>query len=70
MIWLRGGALPGDENGKYQPEGFLSREIGPTFFQGKGLDEMAKNQQELIRSARGGAAFSSLSSSSAGSLIE
>ena len=58
MIWLRGGALPGDQNGKYQPEGFLSREVGPVTFQGKGLDEMTKNQQQLLYSRREGSSFS------------
>lgn len=57
IIWLKRGALPGDENGKYQPEGFLCSELGPIAFQGKGLDEMAENQKQLIRSDRGEYSF-------------
>lgn len=59
MIWLKSGALPGDEGDKYQPEGFLSTELGPASFRGKGLDEMKENQEQLLRSGRGGCSFSS-----------
>lgn len=66
MIWLRGGALPGDEDGKYQPEGFLSSEVGPTTFQGKGLDATMENQQQLLCSRRQGFSFSDSLGSSTG----
>lgn len=54
MIWCKDGALPGDEGGKYQPEGFLSEELGPSVFRGKGLEEMNKNREQLLQSGRNG----------------
>ena len=57
MLWYQGGALPGDEGIKYFPEGFLSRELGPSALIGKGLDEMDENRQFLMQSGRAGCPF-------------
>ena len=49
--------LPGDEGGKYTPEGFLSSELGPSALNGKGAKEMEATKEKLAKSGRGGCPF-------------
>ncbi|KAF7502870.1 hypothetical protein GJ744_004965 [Endocarpon pusillum] len=57
ILWFQGEALPGDDGQRYCPEGFLSSEVGPSAFSGKGLKEMAEMRQRLSEAGRGGCPF-------------
>lgn len=42
---LFGSPLPGDQGGKYRPEGYLLEEIGPEQMEGKGKEWMEKDRE-------------------------
>ncbi|KUJ13834.1 uncharacterized protein LY89DRAFT_590394 [Mollisia scopiformis] len=54
--WWKGGVLPGDDGGKYFPEGFRASELGPNGLRGRGEKEMGAERsrlEELWSSERG-----------------
>ncbi|KAI1337323.1 hypothetical protein F5Y15DRAFT_425911 [Xylariaceae sp. FL0016] len=53
---IYGGILPGDEGGKYHPDGYHIEEVGPEGMKGKGENEMKmiKSDLENRRMAQGG----------------
>jgi hypothetical protein len=38
----------------YQPQGFRSEELGPAAFRGKGVEDMDRDKEELVRRMRRG----------------
>lgn len=51
--WVLGQALPGDEGGKYYPQGYVTEDLGPKYFEGKGRKEL-EVIKESLRSRRMG----------------
>jgi hypothetical protein len=47
MVWFSGGVVPGDEGGKYHPEGYHIDKVGPKGLEGKGNEEMEKTRDIL-----------------------
>jgi hypothetical protein len=45
--WMAGRPIPGDEGDKYFPQGFKSSVIGPAFLAGKGLEQAAKDGEQI-----------------------
>jgi hypothetical protein len=54
---LLGRRLPGDDGNKYEPEGYLFEEIGPTALRCKGLREMELTEAKLKDARRSGCPF-------------
>jgi hypothetical protein len=44
---MAGRPIPGDEGDKYFPQGFKSSVIGPAFLAGKGLEQAAKDGEQI-----------------------
>lgn len=53
--WIAGRPLPGDDN--VASEGYITEEIGPLKFKGRGLKEYHTEKQRLMQSGRGGCPF-------------
>lgn len=52
-----GRRLPGDDNNKYAPKGYLLEEIGPDVLKGQGLQEMRATEATLTGARRGACPF-------------
>jgi hypothetical protein len=46
--WLKGGILPGDEGEKYSPQGFVTKELGPTRLKNSGKEMMEAEKEGLL----------------------
>ncbi|KAL4925843.1 uncharacterized protein BDV17DRAFT_167312 [Aspergillus undulatus] len=55
--WALGRPLPGDEGGKYYPQGYLISEVGPKYFEGKGGLQQREGEEELRQTRTGGCPF-------------
>ncbi|KAI4843621.1 hypothetical protein E4T44_06646 [Aureobasidium sp. EXF-8845] len=47
LDWAAGRPIPGDEGDKYFPQGFKSSVIGPAFLAGRGLEQAAKDEEQI-----------------------
>jgi hypothetical protein len=45
--WAAGRPIPGDEGDKYFPQGYKSSVMGPAFLAGKGLEQAAKDGEQI-----------------------
>ena len=52
LKWFKGELLPGDDN-MFMPEGFLTKDLGPKAFMGKGEDEMKVEVRRLQEGTNG-----------------
>ena len=54
---LMGLPLPGDKNGRYWPNGYHIRDIGPVFLRGKGGDYVKESKEKMIKMRMSGCPF-------------
>lgn len=52
--------MPGDEGGKYRPEGYVLEEIGPEKMEGKGKEWMDKDREWAKERLSEGCPFASM----------
>ncbi|KAI9928851.1 hypothetical protein ASPWEDRAFT_348221 [Aspergillus wentii DTO 134E9] len=57
ITWALGRPLPGDEGGKYYPQGYHTENAGPKSFEGKGLPYLEKTVEEYKTSRTGKCPF-------------
>lgn len=58
--WLKrlsGLPLPGDEGDKYHPGGYQTSNVGPRYFEGKGVSQMEETKAILGKGRTGGCPF-------------
>jgi hypothetical protein len=59
--WFRrmmGLPLPGDDGDRFYPQGYKISEVGPSYFEGKGNDQMKEIRNVLAKERRGQCPFS------------
>ena len=57
LKWLGSKPVPGDESARYQPEGYVIRDVGPKNLVGKGHEQMKETYDKLMSEKRGGCPF-------------
>ena len=57
LKWLVGRPVPGDGGGRFKPEGYVIKDVGPEGFVGKGAKEVEEGMSRLMGEGRGGCPF-------------